>query len=91
MQWMMPIMITVFMLFLPQGLTLYMFTNSALGIAQQRFIEYRLGKVTAAAGVAPVTEVVAGAAGAGSTERNSSTGSGGKKTGKASARRTGRG
>ena len=91
MQWMMPIMITVFMLFLPQGLTLYMFTNSALGIAQQRFIEYRLGKVTAAAGVAPVTEVVAGAAGAGSTERNSSTGSGGKKTGKASARRTSRG
>jgi len=90
MQWMMPIMITVFMLFLPQGLTLYMFTNSALGIAQQRFIEYRLGKVTAAAGVAPVTDdVVAGAAGAGSSQRN--TLSGGKKTGKASARRTGRG
>lgn len=44
MQWMMPIMITAMMLFLPQGLTLYMFTNSALGIAQQRFIEYRLKK-----------------------------------------------
>ena len=42
MQWIMPIMITGMMLFLPQGLTLYMFTNSALGIAQQRFIEYRL-------------------------------------------------
>ncbi|MBK8171387.1 MAG: membrane protein insertase YidC [Sandaracinaceae bacterium] len=42
MMYMMPVMITVLMLFLPQGLTLYMFTNSALGIAQQRFIEYRL-------------------------------------------------
>lgn len=44
MMYMMPVMITVMMLFLPQGLTLYMFTNSALGIAQQRFIEYRLKK-----------------------------------------------
>jgi len=35
-------MITSFMLFLPAGLCLYMFTNSALSIVQQRFIESRL-------------------------------------------------
>ena len=32
----MPGMFTVFMLFLPAGLGVYMFTNSVLGIAQQR-------------------------------------------------------
>jgi YidC/Oxa1 family membrane protein insertase len=40
----MPVMITVFMLFLPAGLTLYMVTNSTLGIAQQRWIQHRLEK-----------------------------------------------
>lgn len=44
MMWMMPIMITVFMLFLPSGLCLYMLTNSVLGIAQQKFNEYRLNQ-----------------------------------------------
>jgi YidC/Oxa1 family membrane protein insertase len=44
MLWFMPIMITAFMLFLPAGLCLYMFTNSALGIAQQKFNEWRLSK-----------------------------------------------
>jgi YidC/Oxa1 family membrane protein insertase len=51
MMYMMPVMITVFMLFLPSGLTLYMVTNSTLGIAQQRWIQYRLdrqGPLTAA-------------------------------------------
>jgi YidC/Oxa1 family membrane protein insertase len=43
MLYMMPAMITSFMLFLPAGLTLYMFTNSVLSIGQQRFIEYRIG------------------------------------------------
>lgn len=43
MLYMMPTMITAFMLFLPAGLCLYMFTNSLLSIAQQRFIEHRLG------------------------------------------------
>jgi YidC/Oxa1 family membrane protein insertase len=38
----MPIMITSFMLFLPAGLSLYILTNSALSIGQQRLIEYRL-------------------------------------------------
>ena len=42
MLYVMPAMITSFMLFLPAGLCLYMFTNSVLSIAQQRFIEYRL-------------------------------------------------
>jgi YidC/Oxa1 family membrane protein insertase len=42
MMYMMPAMITSFMLFLPAGLCLYMFTNSVLSIAQQRLIERRL-------------------------------------------------
>lgn len=44
MMYFMPIMITVFMLFLPSGLCLYMLTNSALGIAQMQFNNYRLAK-----------------------------------------------
>jgi len=35
----MPAMFTVFMLFLPAGLGVYMFTNSILGIAQQQLVE----------------------------------------------------
>jgi YidC/Oxa1 family membrane protein insertase len=42
MLYVMPVMITSFMLFLPAGLCLYMFTNSALSIVQQRVIESRL-------------------------------------------------
>ena len=44
MMWFMPIMITVFMLFLPSGLCLYMLTNSALGIGQQKLNEWRLSR-----------------------------------------------
>ena len=44
MLYMMPAMITSFMLFLPAGLCLYMFTNSALSIVQQRMIEVQLAK-----------------------------------------------
>jgi YidC/Oxa1 family membrane protein insertase len=44
MMWFMPIMITVFMLFLPSGLCLYMLTNSALGIGQQKLNEYRIAR-----------------------------------------------
>jgi YidC/Oxa1 family membrane protein insertase len=51
MLYLMPTMMTVFMLFLPAGLCLYMLTNSMLSIAQQRFIEYRLSAKTGA--VAP--------------------------------------
>ncbi len=49
MMWFMPIMITVFMLFLPSGLCLYMLTNSALGIAQQKLNEMRLARQVPAA------------------------------------------
>jgi YidC/Oxa1 family membrane protein insertase len=42
MLYMMPAMITSLMLFLPAGLCLYMLTNSALSIGQQRLIEARL-------------------------------------------------
>ena len=40
MMYFMPGMFTVFMLFLPSGLGVYMFTNSVLGIAQQQIVEY---------------------------------------------------
>jgi YidC/Oxa1 family membrane protein insertase len=39
MMYMMPIMFTVFMLFLPAGLGVYMFTNSVLAISQQALVE----------------------------------------------------
>jgi YidC/Oxa1 family membrane protein insertase len=47
MLYMMPTMMTSFMLFLPAGLCLYMFTNSALSITQQRVIEAQLKKASA--------------------------------------------
>jgi len=55
MLYLMPAMITSFMLFLPAGLCLYMLTNSALSIAQQRLIEAKL-KAAAARGQAPADE-----------------------------------
>jgi YidC/Oxa1 family membrane protein insertase len=39
MMYFMPGMFTVFMLFLPAGLGIYMFTNSLLGIGQQQIVE----------------------------------------------------
>ncbi len=39
MMYLMPTMFTVFMLFLPAGLGVYMFTNSLLGIVQQQIVE----------------------------------------------------
>jgi YidC/Oxa1 family membrane protein insertase len=45
MLYMMPIMMTSFMLFLPAGLCLYTLTSSALSIGQQRLIEARLARV----------------------------------------------
>jgi YidC/Oxa1 family membrane protein insertase len=55
MMWFMPIMITVFMLFLPSGLCLYMLTNSALGIGQQKLNEWRLSKEPAPQAAAAMT------------------------------------
>ncbi|HEX3772814.1 MAG TPA: membrane protein insertase YidC [Polyangiaceae bacterium] len=42
MQYLMPIMFTVFMLFLPAGLGVYMFTNGVLGIVQQQAVEWHV-------------------------------------------------
>jgi YidC/Oxa1 family membrane protein insertase len=44
MLWMMPTMMLVFTLFLPQGLVIYMLTNAVLGLGQQQYIEHRLKK-----------------------------------------------
>jgi YidC/Oxa1 family membrane protein insertase len=59
--YMMPTMITSFMLFLPAGLCLYMFTNSALSIVQQRVIEARLktnvSATASASSISPLTQV----------------------------------
>jgi YidC/Oxa1 family membrane protein insertase len=58
MLYMMPTMITSFMLFLPAGLCLYMFTNSALSIVQQRVIEARLkANVSATANTSSISSV----------------------------------
>jgi YidC/Oxa1 family membrane protein insertase len=38
----MPLMFTVFMLFLPAGLGVYMFTNGVLGIVQQQAVEWHV-------------------------------------------------
>ena len=43
----MPVMFTVMMLTLPAGLTLYMLTNTVVGIAQQKWLFKRLDKVGA--------------------------------------------
>lgn len=42
MQYLMPGMFTVFMLFLPAGLGVYMFTNGVLGILQQQAVEWHV-------------------------------------------------
>lgn len=43
MMWIMPLMFSVFFFFFPAGLVLYWLTNNILGIAQQWFINKRLG------------------------------------------------
>jgi YidC/Oxa1 family membrane protein insertase len=45
----MPALFTVFMLFLPSGLGVYMFTNSVLAIAQQQIVERQVKKKTSSA------------------------------------------
>jgi YidC/Oxa1 family membrane protein insertase len=47
MMYLMPGMFTVFMLFLPAGLGVYMFTNSLLGIGQQQLVELHAKKTLA--------------------------------------------
>lgn len=43
----MPVMFTAMMLTLPAGLTLYMLTNTVVGIAQQKWLYYKLDKASA--------------------------------------------
>ncbi len=54
---MMPIMFTVFSIFLPAGLTLYILTNTLLGMVQQEIIN-RVNKTGAVATVTPAVEVI---------------------------------
>ncbi|HWO09615.1 MAG TPA: YidC/Oxa1 family insertase periplasmic-domain containing protein [Polyangiaceae bacterium] len=49
MMYFMPAMFTVFMLFLPSGLGVYMFTNSVLAIVQQQVVERQVKKTSAKA------------------------------------------
>jgi YidC/Oxa1 family membrane protein insertase len=49
MMYFMPLMFTVFMLFLPSGLGVYMFTNSVLAIAQQQLVEAQVRRSSAKA------------------------------------------
>jgi len=58
MMYMMPAMMMSFMLFLPAGLCIYILTNSALSIGQQRLIEHRLKQITAVA-TAPAAQAPA--------------------------------
>jgi YidC/Oxa1 family membrane protein insertase len=55
MMYFMPVMFTVFMLFLPAGLGVYMFTNSVLAIVQQTVVERQVKKKSSSA-KARVTE-----------------------------------
>ena len=48
MKYFMPAMFAVFMLFLPSGLGVYMFTNSLLGIVQQQIVERHVRRQSAA-------------------------------------------
>lgn len=49
MMYFMPGMFTVFMLFLPSGLGVYMFTNSLLAIGQQQAVEWQVRRASARA------------------------------------------
>lgn len=55
MLYMMPAMFTVFMLFLPAGLGVYMFTNGVLGIIQQQSVEWHVRRTNKAASPTPPT------------------------------------
>lgn len=74
MLYMMPAMFTVFMLFLPAGLGVYMFTNGVLGIIQQQLVERHARRAT---GNSPNSNVTAKSASAeGGVERRSSSAKG---------------
>lgn len=71
MLYMMPGMFTVFMLFLPSGLGVYMFTNGLIGILQQQLVERHARQVSAKNQGLNVTTKPTGAEG-GTDKRSSS-------------------
>jgi YidC/Oxa1 family membrane protein insertase len=77
MLYMMPAMFTVFMLFLPAGLGVYMFTNGCLGIFQQQLVERHARKASKSQGL-NVTTKPSGAEGG--TNRKSSSAKGKART-----------
>lgn len=83
----MPVIVTVFMLFLPAGLCVYMLTNSSLSMTQQKLNQWRMDRKeasTAAAGPATVVDATppveddskAGRGGGGGSKPSPSRGSG---------------
>jgi YidC/Oxa1 family membrane protein insertase len=73
MLYMMPAMFTVFMLFLPAGLGVYMFTNGVLGIIQQQLVERHARGAT---GGSPHSNVTAKSDAEGGVGRKSSSAKG---------------
>ncbi len=65
MLYMMPAMFTVFMLFLPAGLGVYMFTNGVLGIIQQQLVERHARKAGKNQGLNVTTQSTGAEGGAG--------------------------
>lgn len=85
----MPVMVTLFMLFLPAGLCVYMLTNSVLGIGQQRLNEWRLGRQAAVTAAPAETTTVDPSAPVG--DARSGANEGAKDTGRAGASKRGPG
>lgn len=84
----MPVMVTLFMLFLPAGLCVYMLTNSVLGIGQQKLNEWRLNRQPAVAAPAETTTVDPSAP---VSDARSGANEGAKDTGRAGASKRGPG
>ncbi|HEY5956456.1 MAG TPA: membrane protein insertase YidC [Polyangiaceae bacterium] len=72
MLYMMPAMFTVFMLFLPAGLGVYMFTNGVLGIIQQQLVERHARRATGSSPTSLNVTAKSGGADAGAGRRSSS-------------------
>jgi YidC/Oxa1 family membrane protein insertase len=72
MLYMMPAMFTVFMLFLPAGLGVYMFTNGVLGIIQQQLVERHARRATGSSSTSLNVTAKSGGADIGAGRRSSS-------------------
>jgi YidC/Oxa1 family membrane protein insertase len=88
----MPGMFTVFMLFLPAGLGVYMFTNGVLGIVQQQVVEWHARRsATRAGGSGPRLPVAGPAARSGAPAQKPGTHDAGGAKGSSKRRRDRRG